>query len=333
MIVKLGIVGCGAIAERMHIPAVLRAPNAQLTALIEPDYRRLSALQRKYDVPYSARDMNEKALELDAIVLCTPPHLHARIAISAFETGIHVLCEKPLANSVDECEAMIAAATKAGRILAAAHLCRFYPSREAVKRLIQDRLLGRILSVSVEQGDPFSWQAVSGYSMRRELSPGGVLIDSGIHPLDTLLWWFGDPVAYNYEDDALGGLESNVRLQLEFPDMVKGYLHLSRTCKLVNEFRVEAEKGTILLPAYNTWQYGLRQNGGIETRETHTTELSALDCAVHQITDFVDCIRLGGIPRVPAQEAMRAIRLVEECYRMKRARALPMIAPVPGLTW
>ena len=120
--------------------------------------------------------------------------MHRALAEQAFAAGLHVLCEKPLANSSTDCKIILEAARQAKRVLAVAHTYRFMPNRIHAHSLLQEKFLGRLFAVDVEQGDPADWPTRTGYSVRHELIPGGVLLNEGIHSLDTLFWWFGPPL-------------------------------------------------------------------------------------------------------------------------------------------
>jgi len=331
--VRLAIVGCGAIAEAMHIPAALNVNEVELTALIDADATRARDVGRRFQVSKTGTCLEDFATDLDAVILATPPHVRPQLATQAFELGLHVLCEKPLANSTAECDVIIDAGWRAARVLAVAHIFRFWPSRTAVRQLIKDGRLGRIGSVTVTQGNPYSWQGVTGYNMRHDMVPGGVLLDAGIHPLDTLLWWFGDPVSLQYEDDSLGGLESNIRLSMRFPDEIDVQFRQSRTCRLGNEFRIVAERGTLLLSNYNTWQYQWLQDGESVTHNCVAEAVDHSDCERRQLIDFTESVSQQRTPRVGGDQARRVVQLVERCYATRRTRALPSQAPLPGLTY
>jgi predicted dehydrogenase len=331
MQVKLGIIGCGAIAEAMHLPAAAACEDANVIVLIDSNVSRANTLAQRFQVPHTATSLDEVADQLDAVILATPPHLRVELARRAFEMGLHVLCEKPLANSTAECDEIIDAARRADRVLAVAHIFRFYPSRVAVRELLARGEIGRVSNGWVSQGNPYSWQTHSGYNMRTGLVPGGVLFDAGVHPLDTLLWWFGDPEWVSYEDDSLGGLESNVRLRMEFPGGCKIHFRQSRTCRLPNEFRLVGENGTVVLSNYDPRCYELIRNG--RTVIIETDQVEQVDCERRQLQDFLEVVRNGRAPHVTGADGRSVIRLIERCYAERSDRRLTETAPLPGLTW
>ncbi len=330
---RLAIVGCGAIALELHIPTALAVDDARLVALVDTDEAQLASAASAAGDVRAAQSLREVAGDVDAVVVATPPHVHPGIAEEAFGLGLHVLCEKPLANTAAECDRIIGAAERAGRVLAVGHVLRFWPSRVAVKDVLDRGNLGRIRSVTVEQGRPYSWASASGYTVRREMVPGGVLINAGIHPLDSLLWWFGDPVSFDYEDDSIGGLESNVRLALQFAGDVAGRLRQSRTCLLANEIRIDGDDASLLLSTGSVDEYVIVRDGKEEAHAS-SGDRSAHDSAgCGQLLDFVESIRSGRPPCVAGQEAKRVVALIEACYAAKKGRPLPERVPVPGATW
>src|SRR5512143_581759 len=110
---------------------------------------------------------------------------------------------------------MLQAAEESRATLAVGLVRRFYPSFQTLQRMILQGQLGPIRDITVEEGGDFSWPTQTGYMFRRE-GGGGVLFDSGSHSIDMLLWLMGDVNNVTYCDDALGGVESNARLELQF---------------------------------------------------------------------------------------------------------------------
>lgn len=331
--IRLGIIGCGAIAETMHLPVAAGCPQATVAALIDPNERRTKELADRFGVSRIASNLEQVTGELDAVILATPPHLRVDLARRAFAAGLHVLCEKPLANSAAECDQIIDAARRAECVLAVAHIFRFWPSRGAVRDLIERGDLGTVSRAWVSQGNPYSWQTQTGYNMRTDLVPGGVLFDAGIHPLDTLLWWFGEPLQISYEDDSLGGLESNVRLRMQMASGCEVYFRQSRTCSLSNDFRIEGHTGTVVLSNYDPWRYELIRNGKASFVTASPERVDHLACERRQLSNFIESIVGGGTPFVSGYEGRRVIRLIERCYAERGNRASLAIAPLPGLTW
>ncbi|MGH7380661.1 MAG: Gfo/Idh/MocA family protein [Candidatus Methylomirabilales bacterium] len=333
MSVRVAIVGCGAVAEIGHIPAARRLEKVSLVALVDADKARAEELAARFEVPQVASSVTEVAKGVDAVILATPPHVRPVLAEQAFGAGLHVLCEKPLANNSAECRIILAAAKQAKRVLAVAHNYRFFPNRIQVDSLLQQKFLGMLFTVDVEEGYPWDWPTRTGYSVRRDLVPGGVLINNGLHSLDTLFWWFGTPLDFEYEDDALGGLESNVRIKMDFMGGISCKFRLSRTCTLGNRIVIEGETGKLSVPLFDQAQISVTRNGETATRKVASCNWDFVGVLAEQLQDFVLSIETMGMPRVTGAEGLRVIEFIEKCYAAKHQRPLPKRAPIPGLTW
>lgn len=333
MTVRMGIVGCGAIALNMHAPAAVATGGLQLSAAIDSDLALARSLANKFAIAHVGCNIRELAGMLDAVLIATPPHTHVALAAEAFDAGLHVLCEKPMANTAAECAEMIRLAAAAGRILAIGHNFRFFPVRRQLRQLLHQHGLGEIESIVATEGKPYTWPTLTGYTVRRELVPGGVILNAGIHTLDLILWWLGDPVEVTYEDDAVGGLESNARVGLRFRGGRSASFRQSRTCALPYQIRVIAQRGEILMSTNATRDYTLKTSGSSTRLRVLSDAADETDYARAQLSDFARSIEDAGLPLVPGPEGARVIRLIDQLYAIKRARPLPERAPIPGLTW
>ena len=333
MSLRFGIVGCGAISEEMHIPALRSHPEVRLVAAIDSDLAQARHSAAQHGFERAHRSLAEASDSLDAVVICTPPHVRPALIATAAEAGLHVLAEKPLANSAQECAQILDVVSRTGIVLAVSHMFRFYPVRAEMHGLVAQHDLGRILSVRMHEGAPYAWQTRSGYTFKRGEVSGGVLVNAGIHSLDSLLDWLGDASIEAYEDDAIGGLESNVRARLSFPDNVTADFRISRTCRLSSLFRIVCERGTLVFSNRDTVEYAIEREGGT-TRHRHPSTLATpADCWRAQLDDFVAAIAGRGAPRIDGAEGTRVVDLVESMYRMKRERAPLSVVPLPGMTW
>jgi len=190
---RVGLIGCGAIGD-LRAQAVQRSPEYQLIAVADVDAARAAAFGKKFGV---ATEKDWAALlartDVDTIVLSTPPSSHAEIAVAALQAGKHVLCEKPLARTPEECRQMMDAAARAGRTLTTGFNYRFYPSVMKAREIFDSGAIGELDHV----------RAFTGYSATAhhqawlhdaKIMGGGSLRDNGIHLIDTALYFLGDPV-------------------------------------------------------------------------------------------------------------------------------------------
>lgn len=191
---RVGVVGCGQIAETAHLPNFAQLPDVDLVAVADRDRERAERCSRAFSVP-SAFDSFETMLgesDLDALSICVPNKFHAPYAIAALNTGVHVLCEKPPAMTGEEAAAMAAAAQLNGKVLSFGFHYRWSVGAQTVKRFVNARDLGGIHAASAvslrRRGIP-GWRTFDD----KDTQDGGPLMDIGVHVLDLALWLMGYP--------------------------------------------------------------------------------------------------------------------------------------------
>lgn len=189
--VKFSIIGCGRIAQR-HAEHIHKL--GKLVSVCDIIKERSNGLAGKYgaDSYTSVEQLLEKSKETDVVAVCTPNGLHAEHTIKALQGGFHVLCEKPMALTVEDCSNMINAAEKAGKRLFIVKQNRFNPPVAAVKKLIDEGRLGRICSVQLS----CFWQRNAAYYENSwkgtKDMDGGTLFTQFSHFIDLLYWMIGD---------------------------------------------------------------------------------------------------------------------------------------------
>jgi predicted dehydrogenase/putative NADH-flavin reductase len=303
--VRLAVVGCGAVAERGHLPAAVLCPGVVLTVLVDPDRPRAEALAHRYRVPRVAESHHGLEAHADAAIVAVPHTLHAPIAVDLLERGVHVLVEKPMAVTTAECDAMIAAARRSGVLLAVGLMRRFQPGIRQAKASLERGDLGAVHEVDVRDGFPFTWPARSDSFFRRDLAGGGVLLNTGSHVLDTLLWWFGDGSVADYADDAAGGVEADVLLHLALGNGGRAVVELSVTRNLRNTAILRGNRASLEVPLYQSEPDPMRA----------------------QLEDFVEAIRGGRPALVSGGEGRRSVALIEDSYLRRQPLALPWATP------
>ena len=133
--IRVAVVGCGAMAETVHLPALGLLPNVRVAAVVDTDLARAGALAQRFGVPVATADYRDAITAVDAAIIAVPHHIHAPITIDFLRGGVHVLVEKPMALNTRECDAMIEAADAANRLLAVGLLRRFNESLRFTKDL------------------------------------------------------------------------------------------------------------------------------------------------------------------------------------------------------
>jgi predicted dehydrogenase len=191
--VRTAVVGCGKVG-RIHADALRAVPEAEFVAACDGDAGRAAAFEQKYGVlPYTDIGNLLKESGAEALIVCTPHPRHAEPAIRAAEAGVHVLVEKPLAANLTDCDAMLAAANKAGVTLGVVSQRRFY---EPVRRMREAIDAGKIGRPALGTFLMLSWRDEAYYRSdpwrgRWDTEGGGVLVNQSPHQFDLLHWFMG----------------------------------------------------------------------------------------------------------------------------------------------
>jgi nucleoside-diphosphate-sugar epimerase/predicted dehydrogenase len=306
---RLLIIGGGAIADSTHIPAAKAILDADDIILAELNPSQREKLANKHGLLHTVSDYHEALPQCDACIICTPPHVRNAILKDCIASRKHVLCEKPLSPSSLETKAILCSAP-ADLTIGMCHTYRFYPSRKEARKLIQSGFFGEVPTVTINEGLPSNWPTVSGYCFKKELVPGGALYDNGIHSLDFLIWCFGEPKDIVYEDDAMGGLESNLTIDFQF-DKARAFYKLSRTVELSNTIIIEGNGHKAELEIFGTRKYRL---DGVEK----VCDETASNLGVAQLSNFLEAC--SGAQRLvcPVTDGLYVIETLERCYAQKK---------------
>jgi len=191
---RTAIVGCGKVGH-LHAAALQSLPESEFVAVCGRSLEKAQPFAEKYRVaPFTGVKEMIECAKVEAVCICTPHPEHAAPTIAAAEAGVHVLVEKPLASSLADCDAMLAAARQGGAVLGTVCQRRFYPPCQRIHHAIRDGKLGQpVLGVATI----FGWRDEAYYrsdpwrgSWKHE--GGGVLVNQSPHQLDLLLWYLGE---------------------------------------------------------------------------------------------------------------------------------------------
>ena len=194
---KIGIIGCGKITQVRHAPEYAENANCRLVAFYDFVPERARAMAEEYGG--TAYDTMEALLDsgVDAVSVCTANVAHAQATIAALERGIHVLCEKPMATTLADCEAMAAAAKKSGALLMLGHNQRFARAHVKAHEMIAAGELGRVLAFHTMFGHPGpeGWTGEkNSWFFDKRRAAFGAMADLGIHKTDLLHYLLGEPI-------------------------------------------------------------------------------------------------------------------------------------------
>ena len=347
--VRVGLVGCGKIGS-IHAAALRSLPEAEFVAACDSSADRAAAFAVTYGArPYSDVGVMLRESGVEVVIIGTPHPLHAPPAIQAAEAGVHVLVEKPMAASLADCDAMLAAAKKTGVALGVISQRRLY---EPVQRMRAAIDAGKIGKPALGVFLMYSWRDPSYYLSdpwrgKWDTEGGGVLVNQSAHHLDMLLWLMG-PAAevcgywanlnhptVEVDDTAVasirfrsGGLGSIITSVSQKPGIhAKIHIHGSNGASM----GVETDRGATFVagmttivepPVTDLWTIPgediLLPQYQAEDRE----KFGAVDGTVHyhglQIREFLQAVRAGRPPLVTGEEGRAVVELFTAIYRSNR---------------
>ena len=307
----------GVIALRMggsHVSGMQDVKEAKLSAVCDINPKTAEDFGKKYGVPYYTdyREMLEKE-KLDAVVVATPDQSHCECTVAALEKGCHVLCEKPMALSLDECRAMIKAAEKSGKKLAVGQVCRKAPGFMLAKKLVSDGEIGELFFVESEYAHDYALIPGIGCWRTDPVHLRHPVIGGGCHAIDLLRWIAGDPsevTAYSNRkmlkdwpvDDCTVAI-------MKFPNGVIGKVFTSVGCKRTYTMRtvLYGSKGTIICDNTSDHITVMRETepGKISTTE-YPVDIKSHNVA-SEIKEFCEDIMLDRPATTDGYEGARTV--------------------------
>ncbi len=201
---RIGLMGCGVVADYGHLPAIIDTPGLELVALFDPDPVKVAYAAGRFGNPLAFTNSDEFfGAGLDAVVICSPAWAHLENVLAAAKHKVHVLCEKPLAMNDEEAQHAIDAMEASGKMLFTGFVYRFSPVALQIKQWIEEGLVGEIRSTRLiyiwdlhgqfEQDAAGKW--IESPRWRGRMLEGGPMVDCGVHQIDLARWWLGDEVA------------------------------------------------------------------------------------------------------------------------------------------
>lgn len=251
--IALGIVGTGRIALSDHLPALRRIPRLRVVALCDVDPERLARAGALF--PEAARYADHQALlqhpGLQAVGVLTPPSSHAEIALHALAAGLHVLIEKPLATSVEQCEALLAAATAAERVALVGYNTRWHRLARRARQLLQQGAVGHVQAIRSVYTHRMSARALPEWNHWRA-SSGGLLLGEAPHHYDLWRYLLGCEVRQVYATSQPGAhmddLSATVSARLD--DDTTASVVLCAETHPTSEVELFGDRGRLLVSFY-----------------------------------------------------------------------------------
>ena len=332
MTLRIGVIGGGKIVRVRHLPEIKAHPAAEIGAVCDIVEARAIELAQQYDCKaYTDYQELVQNPDLDAIVVAASNTTHAEMTIAALQAGKHVLCEKPMATSLEDARRMIAAAKEAGKQLMIAHNQRLEPANQKARDILSSGKLGKVLTFASVFGHPGpqDW-AIDGkktWFYRKEIAGLGVLGDLAIHKLDLLRWLlqddyveataFMDTLAKRYPDGGLIDVEDNALCLLKTQKGALGSMTASWSYrKENNSTTIYCEKG--VLEIYVHPDFPIVVHYDHEQSEYHkvgkkSTNVEQVKSGI--IDAFVDALLAGKDVPISGIEGYKALEAVLACQK------------------
>jgi len=333
--VGYAVVGLGHFGEHVVLPGFRNSRKAKLVALVSGDERKARRLAGRFGAS-DYYDYDDYALclnhpHVDAVYIATNNSTHAEFTVKAAAAGKHVLCEKPMANSVEECQQMIDACRANHVRLMIAYRKYFEPASLDLKMLVERGKLGRLkiihsaFSIYLRPGPK-----VARWHFDRRLAGGGALPDVGVYCINTARWVVGkeplEAAAYQWTADpeVFNEVDENIAFRLNFPDGLVMQATASWGAAQASFLHVIGEKGWATLdPAYPYEEerrlYGRIGGRWVEKRYKVMNELAL------ELDGFADCVRRNREPEPNGTVGLRDVAVMQAVYRAAReGRPVPI---------
>lgn len=320
----IGMIGCGAIAEIYHLPALVKIPGmASRLWLVEPNPERLDAMLKKFPCAGGVADYRELEDRVGGVIIATPPATHYAIGKWFLERGIDVLCEKPLTENFEEAEDLVRLAREHDARLAVNQTRRFFPTYRKIRDLIASGAIGELRSIRYHDGVEFNWPAASPHHFAKDAK--GAWSDTGVHLVDTICFWLGGetPELVESLNDSFGGPEamSTVRLKHRECDIE---VKVSRLGLLANNFKIIGTLGSIEANVEEFSVVEVRSNQGAKkTYRVGSRKLKYTDFAKPLLENFVQVVERKAEPIVSGESVLGTIRILESAYSQPKRYRMP----------
>jgi len=322
--VGYAVIGLGRIAGHF-MPGARLTSNSQITALVSGHRDKAEKVAAEYQIPsasiynYENFDSIAENKAVDAVYVALPNSMHAEYTIRAAKAGKHVLCEKPMATNVADCEAMIAACKAANVKLMIAYRCHYEPTNLRAVKLIRDGALGQVQTIESTFGfniAPGEWR------LNKKLAGGGPLFDVGIYSLNACRYLTGEEpqsiAAYASvidHDGRFNEVEENVSWTMKFPSGIVASCNTTYGAPMDGFFRVHGSKGWLEVDQAFVYEGPHLRADFAGTRLDEPNPARDPSHFTAEAAHFSRCIQEGQEPSSPGEEGLRDMRYIAEIYR------------------
>ena len=307
---KLGVVGVGVMGSN-HARVLAEIAGVHLVGVVDPERKQREFVARTLGcAEFSDLDALFRS-GVDAVTIAAPTHLHHDLALKCISHGIHVMVEKPIAPTVEEGRAIVAAARRAGVTLMIGHVERFNPAVESIKRAIKDQ---DILSIAITRVGPFP----------PRMSNVGVVIDLAVHDID-LIRWFTDSEIVEIQpqlSSAVAEREDIALLQFRTASGVLAHINTNWLTPFKARTIHVATRDKYLIGDLLTLQvtecFGFQPDGSYSMRHLSVGYAEPLRA---ELVAFVKAVRSGGTPAVTGEEGVASLEIAIRCLDARAGQA------------
>ncbi|GIN13844.1 oxidoreductase [Shouchella clausii] len=340
---KVAVVGCGSIAIHRHVPEYAANPNVELVAFCDLNIEVAQRLADQYGVKrvYDSHEAMLKEVQIDAVSVCTQNVDHAHVSIDAANAGCHVLCEKPMATSIEEAQQMIDAAKTNNVKLMIGHNQRLMPPHVKAKEILQSGKIGKPLTFKTTfgHGGPDSWsiQGKDTWFFQKDKAFVGAMGDLGVHKIDLMRWLFDEEVAevaaFVETLDKDADVDDNATTLLRMENGAIGTMAASWTYYKGedNTTSIYGEKGVLEIHDDPDVQVVVKlANGTIERYSVGAiaTNEAGGQVASGVIDEFVDAIANDRTPSITGESAMESLRTVLAALESTKSKTFVSVATI-----
>lgn len=324
--IGIGLIGCGGIAQRAHLPAIRAVAEANLVGVCDIVDEVAEKTGKAHKVSYTTEYLSLlERKDIEAVIVAVPHKYHKEITVEACKHKKHVLCEKPLGITLEECDTMIQAAEKGKVVLMTAENYLFDPALRLISDFVDNDVLGKVRLINLEQVGFYK-----GYSWRRvkDVAGGGILMDDGVHLFALALKWAGAVESMfakmeTYRPELEGkkiDVEDNGHVIMEHSNGVLTTVDTSGVNRFPHfAFEVNGDKGGVLYQwvvgsPWSKYQPEMRIAGFEHDLPEFPKWFPSMESYRDELKHFLECIANDKRPHTDGSLGKESLRLVLKAY-------------------